>query len=751
NIVLVLDNSYSMKKRNAVRPLLNAIEEFLKIVRPIDNIQVVVFDGKGRVDANGRPMRVRTLPSKSVTEIRHFLQNSYDKGLTDSTYLYEAMAAGIDLIGKIPDKKNRFLLVFSDGDDINSNVDRAFVKSMAQSAGEFTAYAVDYMPTEKLDPFLRSFSETQGGMAWKAASADTLVPIFKSFSTTLLYRYIVTYRFSNPPTGTLALAPEGLDVEMLTTLDGSPVMNHIFFDRGEDRIPDTYVQFSDRSQTAAFGETAIDSVFERYLNVLNVVGKRLTANPSAKARIIGCNASVGVEKGNLTLSQRRAVRVRDYLVEIWGIDSSRLELGIRNLPQRAAPIDALGGPAENQRVEIVYDLGGLQRAAAEDFVVTKGGVKGFNVRPDIEAEYGVATWEVSLLADEKLIRNIRGTGELQSDMFFSLPDLGIRNLGASNSLQARINVTDINGDVFEATSNAVPIRVSKRVLITELIGLPRADLAFEPESLVIEEVTAIDSSPLLNFVYFDSGQSVIPDRYVLFKDKAKTLSFSEKQLKGTIEKSYHMLNIVGKRLREHASAASTLAGCNSGYGPERKNLKLSRSRAEAVAAYLNETWGIDSSRMTIKARNLPAAPSTGRISEGRLENQRMEIHSEAPGILDTVKSTYVEETGSSETLSILPRVRAGYGVSSWRIDLSGGGPVLKSFNGEGNPESAYAVNLKEIGLKEIGAVKVLTAGIEVTDRKGETYRDPEAASISVTFIKREERVAKKLGYRVVKK
>ena len=44
NIVFVVDNSFSMKERRAVKPLLTAMDEFLKTVRPIDNIHLVVFD-----------------------------------------------------------------------------------------------------------------------------------------------------------------------------------------------------------------------------------------------------------------------------------------------------------------------------------------------------------------------------------------------------------------------------------------------------------------------------------------------------------------------------------------------------------------------------------------------------------------------------------------------------------------------------------------------------------------------------------
>ena len=44
NIVMVIDNSYSMQERGAVEPLLLALDEFFLTVRPIDNIHLVVFD-----------------------------------------------------------------------------------------------------------------------------------------------------------------------------------------------------------------------------------------------------------------------------------------------------------------------------------------------------------------------------------------------------------------------------------------------------------------------------------------------------------------------------------------------------------------------------------------------------------------------------------------------------------------------------------------------------------------------------------
>jgi hypothetical protein len=207
NLVLVVDNSYSMKKRKAVEPLISAIEEFLKIIRPMDNVHMVVFDKKPDYKLHEHSLHAKAFHSKYTHELMKFIRNSFDDGLTTETFLYEAMVAGLDLIRKMPEKGNKIFVVFSDGEDINSAFKSAVVESEAKNIPNFEAYSVDYMPGLTMNPFLKSFAKAHGGRVWKATSATELMPIFQAFSTTLLHRYIVTYRVLNPPQGTLSLEP----------------------------------------------------------------------------------------------------------------------------------------------------------------------------------------------------------------------------------------------------------------------------------------------------------------------------------------------------------------------------------------------------------------------------------------------------------------------------------------------------------------------------------------------------------------
>ncbi|MGW8300822.1 MAG: OmpA family protein [Desulfobacterales bacterium] len=749
NIVLVVDNSYSMKQRHAIKPLLAALDTFFDSLRPIDNVTVVAFSDNKSLEVKAYDLHAKSHRSKFLPELKAFLNDAFDEGLTSKTYLYEAMVAGLSIVREMPKADNKFLVVFSDGEDLNSDFESYVVESEAHGIENFEAFVVDYMPGEKMNKFLKSFAEAHDGKIWKAQSASELLPIFQSFSTTLLYRYVVNYKFLEPPSGTLSLEPAALNFDMLTLLDGTPVTNQVFFETGQSEISDHYVLLQNRAYTAAFNENVLTNSLDRYKNVLNIVGRQLTEFPEAHIRIVGCNSDIGAEKDNLDLSRARAETVKNYLSSIWGVDGARMKVEARNLPAQPAPAKMLGSRPENQRVEIIYDSSDMQAMAANQFIAESSDLAEIKILPQIMAEYGVADWELSLQGDNQTIKTLTGTQTLEPLLALSLDDIGRDKLAACTNLQARIKVTDTNHDTFETATIMCPVTVSRKQLIHELVGPPKGTVAIQPDRLTIEEVTTIDSSPLLNYVFFETGQSEIPSRYASLSGQAETQSFSESKLKGSMEKYAHTLNIIGRRLRDNPAARIKIVGCNSNRGEEHNRKDLSRSRAESVKAYLKYIWGIETSRMELEVRNQPAVASTGSVAEGRAENQRVEIYSESPAILDTIKSTYVTEISNTEEVKIMPQIQTGYELARWTVALMGDGNLIDSAAGQGDLAPAYPFNLKKLGLGKIGGYENIGANIEVEDKKGRTYKTH--ASTSVHFIKREERVAKKEGYKVMEK
>jgi len=749
NLFMVFDNSYSMKQRQAVEPLLSALKEFFGLLRPIDDVYLVIFSNKSEMALDGRPLHVKTFRSNDKNALMNFIKAGYGKGLTDSTYLYEALAAGINLAGEASEKQNKFLMVFSDGEDINSKMGKEDVFRMLEESAELSAFAVDYMPQESTDPFLTDLTGRLGGSIWKARSAAELVPIFKAFSSTLLQRYVVNYRLSDPPTGELSVEPAKIELEALTLLDGTLLPLYVFFGPGKSDLPSMYKVFPTKAHTAFFDEKAIKNLKDRHLNTLNIVGSLLRKNPSYSLRIVGCTSGEKYEKGMESLSLARAEAIRAYLKDIWEIDPARLRIEARGLPQNPAQEVLLEGPAENQRVEITIESGGQAVAMPALSVREKNGADVLEVRPKVAAPNGISVWEISIRAKERVLATQKGTGDLQSFYLFALADLGWDQLVYLPELDARIKITDGNDDIFEAPAPVIEISSSRNEAVKNFIEAPAAAAAFEPSEITVEEITTIESSPMLNYVFFGEGQSRIPDRYILFKDRAETRSFSFDKIEGAMEKHRHLLNIMGKRLKANPQASIRVVGCNADSLEEKGRVDISRERASAVKDYLEVVWGIAPSRITIEARGLPAFPSPSRHEEGRAENRRVEILSDFPEILDSIASNYVEYVSPSKEIKVIPQMAAGYGIERWKIAINGeDGTGFTSLSGAGDQPDNLILNLKELGLKKIAAQKAIVADVELVDRKGNIYKHNAAARCNVNFTATESRKAQKIGYRV---
>ena len=745
NMVLVIDNSFSMKERQAVDPLLLALDEFLKTVRPIDNIHLVVYDDKSQVTVDETPLHTRIFNSSDISKLKNFLKESQGRGLTSKTYLYEAMLAGVDIIRTMPARDNKFMVVFSDGEDLNSAIEPGAITDKTEGIENFEVFCIDYMPGPKFDRFLTSFAKTHNGRIWKATSSSELAPIFKAFTSTLLYRYLISYQLPDP----LTAEPAGFNFDILTMVDGSPVKNYIFFEAGSSELPAGYTLFRDKSESAAFDEASLKNAWDKYLNILNLVGQDLSRHSSARIRIIGCNAGAGIEKDNLDLSRRRAEAVSAYLNAYWGIDMSRMTIKARNLPEQATATDLIGARAENQRVEIEYDSAALQADAPDKFIAESRGRDKITIRTNILLEAGFREWQLTILGDNQPLKTFNSTDGVEPIYTFALNDLDREKLVGLNTLGVTARVVNDKGVATETNTVSLPISVTSQGWFDKLVGPPRGSVSIDPATFTVEELTTIDSSPFLNYIYFNEGASDIPPAYKLFSNQADTRNFDARSLKDTLQKHHHILNILGQRLLQHPEARIRLVGCNSNRGVERGKTDLSRSRAEAVKAYLRYIWGIDPARMDVDARNLPEVASAASLSEGRAENQRVEIYSDSPELLDVIKSTYVQAICNTEEIRVSPQIQSGYGIKKWSIELTGDGKPIGSLEGRGDLQMVYSLVMKDIDLTMISTSKTVTADIAVTDLKGQSLK--VSADAAVQFIKREERLAQKKGYRVLEK
>jgi outer membrane protein OmpA-like peptidoglycan-associated protein len=547
HLVLMLDNSFSMYERNAIKALLAGLDRVLKIVRPIDRVHLVIFDNKPSTSIGGRQLSVNSFSSSDPNALREFARKAYSQqGLTGSTVLYEGMVAGLDIIAKSPATDPRIMVVFSDGEDLNSELKEGDVQKAAQGIERFNAYAIDYMPGYSTNKFLSSFASQHNGQIWKATAEDNLVTIFESVASQLQHYYVVTYDFV--PTGAIAVATNALNIEEIKTIDASPLLGHVYFDKGSAEIPDRYVRFRDANETKDFDDQKFRDTNEKYRQLLNIIGKRLADKPEATITLVGCNDNSGVEKGKTKLSTQRAEEVKAYLQTVWNIAPERMKVEARNLPQMASTSSSKEGQAENRRVEILSPDMTIVAPVRSVYVSTNVDHPELLVTPTLSSSYGVSTWKVSASNASGVIAEKSGFGALAEKISLPLEEKDLPAIGSGGDITVRLEMKDIKGQ---------PLVVSS-----------------EPLKVSFSQVSQRKAKK--------QGQKVV-EKYalILFDFNKDTISGLNREI----------VNRIVGRFKTLPQATLTIVGHTDNIGSESYNMKLSQRRAAAVNKLLTSAYG----------------------------------------------------------------------------------------------------------------------------------------------------------------
>jgi outer membrane protein OmpA-like peptidoglycan-associated protein len=156
-----------------------------------------------------------------------------------------------------------------------------------------------------------------------------------------------------------------------------------------------------------------------YLETLNILGDRMRKYPKINIAIKGCTdnaedrtASGGNDKSTIELGRKRAEAVRDYLVNIWQIDTKRMKIEASLLPDRPSPLTTQEGQAENRRVEFRV----LGNAADERLTgpITVTNIEHYatpdqiNLLPSVETQHGILKTYASISAGGVELQSFKG-------------------------------------------------------------------------------------------------------------------------------------------------------------------------------------------------------------------------------------------------------------------------------------------------------------------------------------------------------
>ena len=240
--------------------------------------------------------------------------------------------------------------------------------------------------------------------------------------------------------------------------------------------------------------------------------------------------------------------------------------------------------------------------------------------------------------------------------------------------------------------------------ITETLDLRRTDTIFTPKEFlvkanisavgltddlkevpkpkfVIEEFSTARLQPLLNYIFFDSLSSEINSRYTkISQSDAAKFSVDSLYDADVISTYRHLMNIIGKRMKDNPGAKITLTGCNDG-AAERNNTSLSESRANSIKNYFVDVWKLSPDRIIVKSRNLPEKSSTPLTDyEKAQENRRVEILSDNSEITKPVFASFNMRTTSIPGIRFKPEIDAPAGLKNWEILVKQDNKILKTFN-----------------------------------------------------------------------
>jgi len=247
-------------------------------------------------------------------------------------------------------------------------------------------------------------------------------------------------------------------VEEFISTNMRPILNYVFFDGSSSKIPERYFLLS-REDAAGFREESLFnfSSLLTYYHLLNIVGQRLNRSPSTTVTITGCNADRDSEKNNLELSQKRAKSVRNYLRSAWNIEENRIQLRVRNLPEKRSTSDETDGIEENRRVEITTDTPELLYPVVTEDTLRRVDPPVIRFKPSVIADADIRSWSLIAYQEDVILKRFTGEGDIPEFIEWemdrdqeAIPRLEI-------PLEYKLLVRDSEGHRYLASGSPLPI------------------------------------------------------------------------------------------------------------------------------------------------------------------------------------------------------------------------------------------------------------------------------------------------------
>ncbi|GEM_PF-342764 len=298
-------------------------------------------------------------------------------------------------------------------------------------------------------------------------------------------------------------------IEEFLRREAYPTLNYVFFGEDSAVIPARY-HLLKPEEASTFTVTSLSgaSLVDVYHEELNILGKRLEEKPSTSITVTGTNGASPKEAADTSLARRRAEAVREYLVNTWKIDPSRIRIQTENLPRKPSSTDTKEGMQENRRVEVTSnDPAFLDPLVVETIDRTMNPPK-IRMRTTEFSRLPLVENTLSLTQGDRVLTSFREPGPMRE--WNPKPE----DLPRTDSpLVATVHMTDSIGTTFVATDSSHVEQLTVRKKREER----RADRIIEHYNLITFDFDKSDLDERSQRVIREIAQSITPNDKIVIR------------------------------------------------------------------------------------------------------------------------------------------------------------------------------------------------------------------------------------------
>ncbi len=281
-----------------------------------------------------------------------------------------------------------------------------------------------------------------------------------------------------------------IQVEEFSSTRVRPLLPYVFFDQGSATLPERYRRVREE-QTETF---SVDNFYNidamvTYQHLLNIIGKRMQADPSASLTITGC-ADPSDNDVSGGLAEARADAVKSYLTSVWNIEASRLTVERRALPEQAANSNEADGRAENRRVELRASTPAILAPVTSQDTARVFSPAGLRLIPSMDPRSPIASWTIFAADGERVLRTWHGTDPLPANVDWRMDEQARFITPTTRSIEYLMATRDADGVTIPSGNASIPVQY---ISLADKRG--RADKEMDRYSMILFGFDKSDVTP----------------------------------------------------------------------------------------------------------------------------------------------------------------------------------------------------------------------------------------------------------------